>query len=358
MVELAIDASKGETATFSSIGKLGVSRRSSERLYVNGTRFSSDPTELDLNFRRLVEIGKRNESRIGRSVFRGLVSDEVMRHILGNGLGNYLEVAFPVAEFTGDNSWLVYLASNKQGRSLIDSSGYMMRKTSVQEKEITSPLEKVNLAVEQGYVFNDTIAENQIDQVDLLWGDTFGWKRQEIENLRRKLNENQHRLSSQKDVWFSSVSVDRRIAGIAMAERLSIPGANGRWLDLVESTEWNVERKHAGNGLMTATLDMLNAQILSDLGGNSNRMPLIFAECNFQSRADWAGQKAGLRIPERTVEGHPAPQILAQNVLVRDGQQVEEDKLRDFTFMYLPKDVAERHYGPAQAGKMKSMIRV
>ena len=104
---------------FSSTGRLGVSRRQYDRLYVNGTHYSTNPGEVENNFRRLTEIADRHPQRISRSIFRGLVSEAVIEHISNNGLHPYLEVAVPVAEFTGDNSWFVYMANNRLGRELI-----------------------------------------------------------------------------------------------------------------------------------------------------------------------------------------------------------------------------------------------
>lgn len=356
MVEAVMDTSNGEAATFTSIGKLGVSRRSHERLYVNGTHFSSDPAEFDRNFQRLVEIGKRNENRVGRSVFRGLVSGSVLNHILNSDLSGNLEVALPVGELTGDSSCLVYMAHNKPERTEAFSREYMVRKTiNSQEEEVAPPLNKIELAVGQGYVFTSKIAEEQVDQIHSLWGDTFGWKRQEVDSLRRRLEMNMHRNPSERDVWLSAASKNGEIIGVAMAEKLSVPAKNGN-LDLVESTEWRVKDGYGGNGVMTATLGMLNAQILSDLKDDPNGTPVIFAECNFQVRADLTGRKAGFHIPDRIVNGHPVSQILTQNVLVRDGSKLGDGKLRDFTFMYLPRKAMQQHYNAAQVKEMRSLI--
>lgn len=106
---------KKETETIlTSTGRLGVSRRPQyERLYVNGTQYSTDPVKVERNFQRLVTIGARHHQKIGRSIFRGLVNEAVMEHIANNDLRPYLEVALPVYEFTGDNSWLIYMANNR-----------------------------------------------------------------------------------------------------------------------------------------------------------------------------------------------------------------------------------------------------
>lgn len=343
---------KRESETiFSSTGRLGVSRRQYERLYVNGSHYSSDPIELEWNFRRLTAIGERQQQKIGRSIFRGLVNETVMQHILNNGLQPHLEVALPVTEFTGDNSWLVYMANNRFGRELIVPREVMMKETNAYKREITSPLKRVKSITEQGYTFVNYIPEDQVDQVYALWGETFGWKLHEVDNLRKRLITGSKNSSSQKDVWFSAIRDNGTIISVAMAERLTIPTACGQ-LDLVENTEWRTRDEYAGKGLMTVTLAVLNAQILSDFQGNTNGLPLIYAECNFQSRSDRTGYGAGYRIPGRA----NAAQILVQNVLVRDGQPVEEGKLRDFTFMYLPVETIRTHYNPRQTEAIMQLV--
>lgn len=346
--------SKEKEAIFSSTGRLGVSRRPFDRLYVNATRYSDNPTEVEQNFRRLAEVKKRYPNKISRSIFRGLVNRDVLHHLSDNGLKSYLEVVLPVEEFTGDNSWLVYIADNRTGRELIVPPDIMIQETNILRREITPPFERIQSVAEQGYSFLNHIPEERIDQVYGLWGNTFGWERDEIDNLRRRLLESKNIPPSQRDVWFSALRDDGTIISVAMAERLTVPSVQGR-LDLIESTEWRTRDEYAGRGLMTATLAVLNAQILSDLCDSSDSLPLIYAECNFQSRSDRAGHGAGFRVPDRT-GGYTAPQILTQNVLVRDGQPIEEGKLRDFTFMYLPVEVIQDYYNSMLIDAMAQFI--
>lgn len=343
-------------AIFSSTGRLGVSRRQHERLYVNGTRFSDNPAEVQQNFERLVAIAHRFSGRIGRSIFRGVTNEDVVQHALNSGLRDRLEVAAPLREFTDDSSWLIYMAHNRPGRDQIVPTDIMIRETESQHEVVASPVERVRGVLGRGYTFIDSIPENQVDQVHTLWGETFGWERHEVDNLRRRLHAVSQQDPNQRDVWFSAIRDNDTIISVAMAERLTIPAASGA-LNLVESTEWRTQDEYAGQGLMTATLAMLHTQVLADFQGGTHGLPLLYAECNFQSRSDRAGYGAGLRIPARTQEGYPAPQILVQNVLVRDGALVEEGRLRDFTFMYLPKDIIEREYDPAAIDVMVRVLQ-
>lgn len=337
----------------SSTGKLGTSKRSYDRLYSNSRRHFSDLAEVKAEIGRITEIAKQCPHLITRSVFRASVNDEVIQHIANNGIHSSLEVALPIKEFTNDNSWLIYIAKNEPERKQIVPHEIMIKETNIQKKENVSPVEKVQSITQQGYTFANHICEDQVDQVHVLWGETFGWRHYEIDNLRKRLITDNNNPSSQKSVWFSAVKDNDTIISAAMAERLTIPSAQGKLLDLVESTEWRTRDKYTGNGLMTATLAVLNAQILSDLQDSPKGLPLIYAECNFQSRSDRAGHGAGFRIPERTY----APQHLVQNVFVRDGQPISEDKLRDFTFMYLPVETIRNHYNPAQINSITQMLK-
>lgn len=339
----------------SSTGRLGVSRRQYSRLYENVPCYSVNPKDVESNFRRLIGVGERHQERIGRSIFRGLVNEDVMEYIVNTDLHSYLEVVLPAREFTGDNSWFVYMANNRPGRDLLVPLERMIEETNVQREEIITPLVRIQSVIDQGYTFVNHISEEQIDQVYTLLRVTFGWERHEFNNLTNRLISGRNIPPSQRAVWFSAIRNNGTIISVAMAERLPIPTANG-WLDLIESTEWRTRDEYAGRGLMTANLAALNAQILSDLQDNPNGLPLIYAECNFQSRSDRAGFGAGFRVPERTGR-YAASQILMQNVLVRDGQPVEEGRLRDFTFMHLPVEATQNHYSPTHVSSIMQMIR-
>ncbi len=330
---------------FSSTGSAGISRRPYDRLYGNATRFSSSFDEVSRNVSRVQEIVDQHP-RISRGVLRGIVSDEVMQAIEGTGYERLLEVALPLSEFLHDESHLVYFAHNSSGRNQIIPTQEMIEATG-EDVMRRSPVERVHEVLRSGLRFTDTFQDDQIDQLHELWGPTFGWERHEVDALRRRLESAQYTDPSERDVWFSAIRDNGTIISAAMAERLSIPGRD-RDLHLVENTEWRTRDEYAGRGLMTSTLAMLNGRILSDFRRGGNGLPLIYAECNFQSRSDRAGGGAGFVIPDR----QSAPQIIVQNVLVNDGQDVPEGSLRDFTFMYLPREVIESYYDPVQVDTM------
>jgi len=349
-------ANTSETeAIFSSTGSLGVSRRQYDRLYVNATRYSDDFEEVARNTRRVSNLVEAYPQRISRGVLRGVVSRQVMDGISCNGLNDVLEVALPLKEFTGDDSHLIYLSRNAQGRTQIVPIHEMIGLTSGEVTKGRTPVERVEKVLNSGLALTKVISEDQIDQLHSLWSPTFGWEYHEVEALQKRVSSAQNlppEKKSERDVWFAAITDNGTIVSAAMAERLPIPG-NGQVVDLIESTEWKTREEYSGQGLMTATLALLNAQVLADLRGNSGKIPLVYAECNFQSRSDRAGIGAGFRIPDR----NHAPQILVQNVLVNDGQDIPEGKLRDFTFMYLPIGIIEDSYHPSQTEAIIQAVR-
>lgn len=334
----------------SSTGNLGISRRSYDRLYMNGTEFLEKPKIFQTSATRVAETAKRG--RFSRIVFRGIVSADGMTHI-SNEWSQHVEIAMPLEEFTGDKSWFVSLAHNTQGRDQIVDTTIMTTETANKKEGITSPLVRIGNLANQGFSFSGRIEDSEVEQIYALWGPTFGWdqEKKEVEALQHRLTAGRLIDPSQRNVWMSTVKDENGyIAGLATAELLSRPGENGG-VDIVESTEWRVNPEYKGKGIMPTTIAMLNAQILSDLQESSNSGPLIYAECNFASRADRVGSSAGFIIPDR---GY-APQILVQNVAVGDGSMLKTP-LRDFTFMYLPREIIGVHYSSEQVTKMKSYL--
>jgi len=337
-------AKETEPTIYSSTGREGVSRRQYNRLYVNGTHLAQDYGEVLGNFGRLTEIAARHPKKVTRAVYRGLVTERVLRKISAGPLQPNIEVAFPVGEFTGDGSHMIYLAQNHRDRKLLSEREVMIKNTEDYEKVKIPPRERVARVLNAGYTMTDRIGEDQIDQVYKLWEDTFGWSKKEVKHLRHRLLSDLARDPLERKLWFSAVESDGKIVSLAMAERLSMPAADGH-LDLVESTEWKTHEKYLRQGFMSATLSDLNLRIISDLHDSPNGIPLIYAECNYQSRSDLAGHSVGFAIPDRnsTVQ---APQILVQNVHIGDGQPLPDDSLRDFTFMYLSASIVSGWYNP------------
>ena len=340
-----------EAGIVSSTGQPGLFRRSYGRLYANATRFSDDPNEVEVNFQRLVSIGDRFSSRIGRVVFKGVVNDPVRLHTSNSGLRSALEVALPLDEFGQPGDHLIYLANNQSERQPLTPIEEMVQATTTYPENYIDPVQRIETVKQEGYSFTTDIKDDEVESVLSLWGSTFDWTRDGVIALAARLKDEMEPPPKQRTVWYSAIKDQDTIVALAMAERLSMPTSNGN-LEIVESTEWRVHDDYSKKGLMVAVLTHLNAQILSDFYENGQNIPLICAECNFQTRSDWAGFKAGFRIPPRDIRKGPPAQILVQNVAVGDGQDWPADKLRDFSFMYLPVEQIVSSYSQAQVARI------
>lgn len=322
-----------------STGTLGAERRSFERWAINAREFSDAPAHVGQFADRFAAVAAQKEQEgLTRTTFRGLVSAEVMDAIVTQGKQNHLEVAFPVREFTGGDEWFIHAAKNAPGRTILTPVDQMIAETENDKVCTQSPLEKVDAVKKKGYKIVDSFSESDIDKVHGLWENTFGWTREEVDNLRHRIDAGRNVQPEERDVWFNGIrNTNGELISIAMAEKLTIPGADGKEMDTVEVTELSVDPAHEGQGFMSANVAVLNAQILDDYADRS--LPLIYAECNFQSRAEHSAHRAGMRIPEREY----SPQILQQNVGIGDGAPVDS-LYRDFQFLYLPRDMVDVHY--------------
>lgn len=339
-----------------STGSLGVSRRQFNRLYINSRAYGEGTPEAiqqgEATYQRFLNVGERHDW-VGRNVFRSVVHDGVVAYIAQNGLQDQVEVGLNLSEFGQDNSWLVYLARNKEGRERIVAEDEMIRETESHPIYIQSPAERIRGLWEKGYTFADQIAPDEVAQLYGLWSDVFGWTHDQVEGLRT-LIESDKATGKPRSLWLSVIKQGNQIVSAATAERLSLKAKDGDF-DVVESTEWIVHPDFRGNHLMPATIAMLSADILYTNTQHALPTPLIYAECNFQSRSDRSGHSAGYRVPERNVHGITIPQILVQNVGVQDGQPVPEGKLRDFTFMYLPMEAIQTYYNDAQLEAIRTI---
>jgi hypothetical protein len=334
------DTGKGDfmarTEIVSSTGGLGTAVRPDGRLYINGTGYVDSPAGFSKHAARAGRIHDRlNTDGQARSVFRGIVAPQVMDHITSNGMRSHLEAALPLREFTGDGSVLVTLARNGDERRPKVPVTDMIQATENHSPDIRPPLARVEEIFAKGYTFSNTLLDSDIDRIqDHLWGEMFGWTRDEVVGLQKRLKAGELIAPENRDVWFSAVrNPQGKIVSISFAERLQRPGPDGKMVDTVESTDWRVHPEYEGNGFMPATLAMLNAQVLNDLANNENFGPIIYAECNFTTRADYAGAATGFGIPDR----EHAQQVLVRNAVVGGEAQ-------DYTFMYLGKDTINRHY--------------
>lgn len=341
---------------FSSFGHSGPEDRPGERYYLNETeRPYSEPAELYAAWEDMVNGAQDRPEAAGRVVVRGIASDAVLQELINGPYRDVLEAAVPLGTElgrTGNN--LISLGANVPGRQPIVPVEKIIEETSKPRPMQKSPEQRVHDALASGASFTTSLAPEDYDSLYELWGSTFGWVRSEgddqIADFAARLERDQAQPGPERTIWFAGVKKDGQLVAASMAERKDFMGTDGSPVDLVESTEWAARKGHGGNGYAAAALAVLNSQILSDLAESPNGPPLIFAECNFMSRADLTGSKAGMAIPSREY----ASQVLQQNVVVDDGK--EPAGYRDFNFMILPHDVRQTQYTPEQTGRILHMV--
>ncbi|MBU2632779.1 hypothetical protein KKG52_03620 [Patescibacteria group bacterium] len=323
-----------------STGEVGVSQRSFNRIYYNGERLVESYDQLTDSYQSLSEQMDSSQE-ISRSVVRVVATKDVVREtVLDIDFFKQIEVLVPVS--CDKNEWLMVVAKNKPGRDTNRSLLTMVSETEEYTDFNKTFPQRLRDVLGQGFNFSSEIAGFEESLLEI-WGETFGWSLMEIYNLSHRLRRERFIKKEDKTVWFSAVKSGEDIIAAAMAERLRLPIKHGRYIDLVESTEWKTRKASEGRHLMTAALINLNCQILSDLSDEIGSNPFIFAECNFTTRSDRAAHGAGFVIPKRLTMGVFVPQILKQNVAVVDGRE-PKDGLRDFTFVCLPKDSTDNLY--------------
>lgn len=311
---------------FSSTGDPGTSVRQDERLYHNAEVFYDNVDELACRWQALLQEAESIEDvLISRTVLRGIVASDVVTEFMETEYGVALEVAHDIGDQEA-GSWLIYLGQNAETRTALTSQDVMINATT----DLPTPTTCLN----SEHVVR-TVAPDIEPQLFELWSTTFGWETEDMQGFLAQLEQQPQAHPHERAVWFSGVVLGQTLVAAAMAERIDLPSRSGQ-VSLIESTEWR-RRQHdpfAHQGYMCRALVGLNRQIAADTATYATP-PLVYAECNFTSRSDLVGARAGFQIPDRAY----APQILPQNVTVND--EIATAGLRDFTFMYLPADILE-----------------
>lgn len=311
-----------------SVGELGTSLRG-DRIYHNATQYheSFDQVQEIITDMREQMTTQDQNSELSRAVFRGIVSPEVMRNIMDCQLRDHVEVGVNLTGY-GELGWLLYVAINSLERQALVPVQEMISSTNDYE----APPGFDPSTLPGGLTQRNHIPEQDWTQLRDLWL-PFEWDLRGVAQRARKIQDNLQCPPALRDTWFSGIWHGSRLACAATAERLTYQGAKGDF-DLVESTEWSTtpDFRRAGQSLMSYNLWRMNQEILSDLGCQNSKVPLIFAEANFMTRADKAGRRAGFRIPPRRRE---IGQMVIQNVGVNDGLE-PVGRWRDFTFLAVP----------------------
>ena len=279
--------------------------------------YVAQPGDLDVHFERL----SQHRQRLGRN--RSVLQATVARKPLSQLCAVHVEAYVPL----DDASALISIAENSPERTGAHSLDSMMDEVDAAvERVASSPPRPVvqrmhDLANDHDITFTGQVTDVDIDRLAALWKRTFGWTDAQLRGFVTSLAEQEKRPSADRQIWFVGArDSGGHLVGVAMAERLDMPGPNGTTVPIVESTEWAVMPGARRQGLMTVLVALLNAKVLRDFG---TVQPHIFAECNYDASAYEVSLRAFMSIPERRLDGVVAPQIHVQNVGVNG-------KLRSF----------------------------
>ncbi len=359
--QIGVDASSDFYSTAPRIGfKVNASY---ERAYVLGNRYSDNPEEVLTNWDRVQKIQDKRGERTTRSVFRGIVSSEVMEAIVKNpSVKDQVEAAVPLGEYGMNNSYLVSLGNNHVERTAYAPPADMKETTSEQLDMVNrSPLSSVEDKVRDGLTFTNSIKPEQVDKLYALWGKTFNWTREEVEGFRLTLQKELDDPSGKRHNWFTGVEdANGELMGAALAVGMELPGEDGKNLKYIESSEWRRDPDAPSNinGIMPGTLAVLNAQILESFGEGDH--PFIWAETNIPGGAHVSGHRGGLQIPSRDIRIGQAdvqiPQVIVQNVEVGDGLEINT-RYRDFAFMRLSPQTIQMYYDKQTRQKILSYVK-
>ncbi len=345
----------------SSTGGLGLERRSYDRLYWNWRgRPIANVNNLVSAFSRLLPVADREG--ITRTVFRGLITEQAYED-LSRGSHNFpagteQEVALRINNcWTEDPYWLVVLGANTANRRAIAEGNDFYPQLSY-HAWVNNNADRTNITVKKsieeiqsyGFRIRSEIPHYLIESLWDLWGETFEWTQEGIVKLQERLQDQAKIPQNLREVWFSGVEHNGRFVSAATAERIDFKRER-KPLTLVESTEWATDQNYRRKGLMRGTVSHMNAQILRDLGPET----VIYAECNWMTKAFRVGHAAGLAMPQPDARRN-THQILRQNVAV--GDRIEPSGLRDFVFMYLPQDEIMKNYSFKTVDEVLQMANI
>ena len=296
-------------------------------------QFVSNPERLQEDWRTFVNQADSDPHQASRLTLRAVTTPETA----AQADRQLTEAYIPVTAGAG----LLYLAMNTPGRQPQLPVDVMNKTVDTVASDIQHrfrpPAGRLPELRARGYSFTDRVTDPEGQRA--LWGPTFGWNAENIQNLETRLAANARRDPADRDIWFTGVLSDGHVVAAALAERLDVPGPNGK-LPTIESTEWVVDpsRRHAG--LACGMLALNAAQCLQDLPNAR-----ILAECRFSTTAYAAGMSIGFAVPALG----STPQILARNVWV-DGE------LADFVPISLPDEAVREHYSPTARAEMLSYL--
>lgn len=330
-----------------SVGRPGEPEpRTFSRLYQTLVSPVNDFSYLSSRFNNL----ENASSGYRRVVLRSLCSNNVLTQAIQSDLP--IEAVIPMNLVCDDNSVIVFL-----GKNFHDSTpqGNNVQDLIKNRNNHKNPLEKVR-AIPEKFRLTNQLTKNDTDDLFSLW-ERFGWNREQISNFIQSIQ------TKQEGLWFSAIRdlSTRKLVSASTAEAMEFAG-----IKYIETTEYSTLDGYEDQGLCTATVAGLVAQILKNTYYSQQSLTtVITAEFNTSSTSSAIGASAGFVIPK--IDG--VPQILSYNVAVVDGAQTnfvfenhsQEDKgipfrfLRDFAVAVLPRENIVNLYPPEVINQIISL---
>jgi hypothetical protein len=322
-------------AQVSSVGELGITERSDERMYYNFPELVTKDNVAEFQDELDGFLSSKDyRPEMTRSVVRAVIDVDTTEELLAD-FKNFrrVEAGTPLPSESGrTEECLVYFASNRGPRHnsstfhQLNVNAINSARELIRNQDLSSGSTKGN-----EYEGDADIVDVVEDPAELqmLWGKTFGWT---LEGCQEFAEVVESGLKNPKDrnVWFKGVKdMGGTLIAAAMAERLDMPssGHEGR-IALVEHTEWAALPGQRGRGLGKLVVRSLTQTLREDL---SERSHLIFAECNILSGAHIVALRSGFDIPELRSSHGRVGQVLHSNVRIGDGLE-PQGEYRNFMF--------------------------
>ena len=336
-----------------SLGRPGDSpeERSFGRLYHTLDRPVNDYLDLVHHYTQLRLMNKKNPHR--RVVLKCLCPGEVIGKAIKDDRIP-VEAVIPMNIVTGvpsEDSAIAFISSNshhspRQGQH---------PKEIIVHKNGKKPIEKIQRILNNGFFLSNRLEPEDSQDLLHLW-ERFGWSQDEVINFIGRIQ------AQENNLMFSGIRDGaNKLVAVSIAEAVVFAG-----LRYYETTEYSTHDGFEGQGLCTASVAGLVAQILSTNANEGNeKIPVVTAEFNTCSTSVLIGASVGLEVP--MIDG--VPQILSYNVAVNDRSEPnpifanddQQDRgipyryLRDFAVGVLPKKNIVELYPPEHVERIMDL---
>jgi hypothetical protein len=328
------------SAEFTSTGKPGFEPeiRQYGRLYQTYPEIIFNTDTIIQKYSYLKQRAEAGYHR--RIVFRCVCPNEIVTELLEKGAP--IEAIIPLNLINGENASIVFVGENFHPSPLPTVN------FEIPHQSIKRPIEKIGTILQKGFKLSSQVDENDGENLYALWK-KFGWSEEGIIDFIKRIK------SGDRNLYFSGVrDHNGRLGSASQAEKIEFAG-----LTYIETTEYSTLDGYEGNGLCTASVQGLIAQLLwqNYYSSNGNRPPVITAELNTDSTSPLVGISSGFIFPQFHEK---IPQILRYNVAVLDGSppnnlnldrwktqnEIAPEYLRSFLVAFLPFYQIELLYPP------------